>query len=398
MQIAVPAAAILATQITAKATEVAPAKLVATITTSAGSGAKGTLTWAIAQKAGHAMTLVKIKIAAAIILAVGVVGVGTGTAIKLAGEAPSFPTAPIALPAKSAESAVPGDAQIARWDVVLTDSVARTIDSLGTPVQTASKDYRAMIFDGATLRGALAGRIGNRGVIPDPDGLGFALNVEYGDRLYFPATMQAYFENPQKSGIYFLTQSVDEINDLFQRSGSGLKLKLDDHGPHVQAGTAGPNGVQWTTYPNSAISFDGQLAAGEAVGFLGKFSRARGSNVNHLIVFEAFHAAAGESFVNQTDSGWWIRHGPATAASMVRCGVRMVRRFDARCLPNGSAIPDRFGRRQDRAARRTLPSFSVARMLVGHAGQSDKGYGRHDYDVRRSTERTMGAGLCNRPW
>jgi hypothetical protein len=93
----VPSAAILASQLAARGSEAAPAHLVQTLTASAGAAAKGTFIGAIAQKAGHTMTWIKIKMAATIIAAVGVAGAGTGTLVKLAADHET-PPAPMAAP------------------------------------------------------------------------------------------------------------------------------------------------------------------------------------------------------------------------------------------------------------------------------------------------------------
>ena len=89
----VPAVAVLATQLATRGSEAAPAHLVQSITaTAATATAKGTFVGTIAQKASHAMTLMKIKIAAAIIAAIGVAGAGAGnTWVALATAASGTP-------------------------------------------------------------------------------------------------------------------------------------------------------------------------------------------------------------------------------------------------------------------------------------------------------------------
>jgi RNA polymerase sigma factor (sigma-70 family) len=316
-----PSAAMLATQMTAKATQAAPANLVVSIAASAGAVGKGMPANALARNTSRAMTFAKIKFAAALVLMLIVAGAGVGAAISVARRSRSVSAVVSLSPSAAAqpasgpdESTIPGELQVARWDAILTDPVAQTLSALGTPVESASRDYRAILFNGETLRGALAGLIGGRGAIPDPDGLTFAA-FNGNDRPSFPfPPRQVVLLNPLNSGIYFLTQPVNETNDVLERDAGGLNLKLDERSRLVQAGAAEPNGIaRYTDHPNSAISFDGRLAEGEAIGFLGTFSRAGRSNVDHLIVFETFRATADEeeNFLHQMDCGWWIRHGPA---------------------------------------------------------------------------------------
>jgi hypothetical protein len=125
----VPAVAVLTAQLAARGSEAAPAHLVQSIAASAGAAAaKGTFIGAIAQKASHAMTWVKIKFAATIIAAIGVAGAGTGTLVTLAqeGEAPPPKAAAVAPPATvpSAQSEQNGPTLIT---LHVTDADARDV-------------------------------------------------------------------------------------------------------------------------------------------------------------------------------------------------------------------------------------------------------------------------------
>jgi RNA polymerase sigma factor (sigma-70 family) len=87
----------LAAQLAARGQEAAPAALPGLIIAAAGAAAKGTLIWAIAQKAQHAMTWIKIKIASAVAAAVILTGAGTTAVVVIAGTGQSQTPAPVVL-------------------------------------------------------------------------------------------------------------------------------------------------------------------------------------------------------------------------------------------------------------------------------------------------------------
>ncbi len=98
---AAPAESALCAQLLARATEPAPAHLVHSIAAGGGGVAKGTIAWAIAKKAGDAMTWIKVKIAAAVVAVSVAAGGGTATIVVLAqsqSQAPPPPPAAHASP------------------------------------------------------------------------------------------------------------------------------------------------------------------------------------------------------------------------------------------------------------------------------------------------------------
>jgi len=100
---AVPVESALCAQLLARASEPAPAHLVHVIAAGGGGVAKGTITWAIAKKAGDAMTWIKVKIAAAVVAASVAAGAGTTTIVVLAqSQSQTSPPPPPAAPAAPA--------------------------------------------------------------------------------------------------------------------------------------------------------------------------------------------------------------------------------------------------------------------------------------------------------
>ena len=325
---AAPAVAVLASHLSTKAIEAAPAKVVETIVASLVSGAKGTAAGTIASKTVHAMTLVKIKVAAAILLTIGAVGVGTGTVIKLASEM-SLPIGPTpapslnASPTQSAQGTVhvvrlapegqfPGETQLVQWSVLLSDSVTAAIRPTGRPVQTASTGYQAYLFNGGMLRADLALNMRGTNVIADANSMQFAFPAGP-DRLLYPNNIGQILEiNPQNSGIAFLNNPYSGASDI-QRVGDGLQMKLDFRQIALRAGAAGlQNNLNWGPELRTSIQFDGPLALGDALGLLARLVAPGGKAINCLIVFETFHLRSQEPLLNEHSSAWWIVHGPQT--------------------------------------------------------------------------------------
>jgi RNA polymerase sigma factor (sigma-70 family) len=94
---AVPAVGVLATELAARGSEVAPAQLVLVVSAvGLESAAKGKFSWDLAQRTAKMMRWIKIKAAASLIAVVGVVGAGTTGIIVMAswnGRASSPPAA-----------------------------------------------------------------------------------------------------------------------------------------------------------------------------------------------------------------------------------------------------------------------------------------------------------------
>jgi RNA polymerase sigma factor (sigma-70 family) len=114
---AAPVESALCAQLLARASEPAPVHLVHAIATAGGGVAKGTIIWAIARKAGDAMTWIKVKIAALVIAATVVAGGGTATIVVLAqGQSqgqPPPPPPPAAVPAAAPQAAASPEDQAA---------------------------------------------------------------------------------------------------------------------------------------------------------------------------------------------------------------------------------------------------------------------------------------------
>jgi RNA polymerase sigma factor (sigma-70 family) len=102
----VAGAAALSAALSARASEAAPAHLAAAAAAAPTNLGSGSVGWTLAREAGRAMTLAKLKIAAAIVATAAVVGAGTTTVLVLA-DNQSPTTAPPAPQSQSSRPALP---------------------------------------------------------------------------------------------------------------------------------------------------------------------------------------------------------------------------------------------------------------------------------------------------
>jgi RNA polymerase sigma factor (sigma-70 family) len=320
---AVPAVAVLGAQLLAKGTEAAPVAIVEKLVGLSTAGTKGALAGSIAAKTGQAMTLLKLKLAAAVVLAVGVaLGGAVGVHILVAaGEATPPPPAPRPGMVQSANAAVPvapaideaqgpGQIRAVRWDAILSDAVVAAIQPMLKPEQTSSKLYQTFRANPAQLRQTLAGLHSPRDVIPDNYGLNFS-QVMYADYLTFPGEFgQIFFRDPQDTGMFVISDPTLGKESL-NRVNGGLQLKLNFPKVVLHASrTVGRDSTGWGPAENASFQFDGKLAPGEALVYLGRLRTGGMQRLNHLLVYETFNARPEEAFVAQSDCGWWIANGP----------------------------------------------------------------------------------------
>jgi len=211
----------------------------------------------------------------------------------------------------------PGAILIARWYALLDDKSAASIEALGTPKESGSKLYHAMIFSATALRNALAQASGRKDVLATGREVDFGKSQPWDKRveidpsffirlmarspmrvtLEFDPSSPAVFDGfdpPDQNGIHIVLNHPD------------LKLRLTEL-PQTEAATTQPS--------EQAIIFDGSLKAGEALAFFGTYTGASGTNYHNLIVWEAFRAEEWEtsSFVGGASgipTDWWLANGP----------------------------------------------------------------------------------------
>jgi RNA polymerase sigma factor (sigma-70 family) len=337
----VPAVAVLAVHLAARASEAAPAQLVATIAAGGGAAGNATTIGLIAQKASNAMKLYQLKIAAMVLAAVGVTGAATGAGIILSAghrqagaiEATAAePIPPATNPAVIAiapagdfvaESNVAGQVQLARWDVILDDAGAAAIKKIAKPIATESKVYEAMECGGAELRGTVAMAMAAGDLLTAARSLRFAnpasFRVPNETRLWSGTTSNLSLRfNPSNrtaaNASFDVTGDSNSHNDLFDRiPGDKLQIKLSHPDFRLDLSERTARGWRVGSSDLASIVCDIQLPAGNALIFIGELTGNTGVTVHHLVVWESFKATNNQAslFGFQTDEKWWCLNGPA---------------------------------------------------------------------------------------
>jgi hypothetical protein len=249
----------------------------------------------------------------------------------------------------------PGAVLVARWYALLDDNAATAVKALGTPKESDSKLYHAMLFKAAALRDAVA-RANNRKEV-----LATGREVDFGksqpgdnrmeiDPSFFirlmarsprrvtleidPSTPAVFdqFDPPDQDSVHIVLQHPD------------LKLTLTELPPKANSATQ-PS--------EQAIMYDGQLKPGEALGFLGTYTGASGTNYHHLVVWEAFRAedwqaSSFEGGASGIPIDWWIANGPQKMRTLADISVVWASRAKhapdnppaaySVILPNGAGV------------------------------------------------------------
>jgi RNA polymerase sigma factor (sigma-70 family) len=318
----VPAA--LVTQLAERGSAAAPSEMVGRIVSSGGSVAKSTMAGAIAQKAAGAMLMVKLKIAALVLVVLGVAGtgivlgvIGRGPVKRVDLQTPAVvapaggpAAAPVALVGEESEAQATGMVQLVQWDLILNDAGAAAIGSVGQAVASGSKVYQAMLCEGAELRNAVASAMGNGEVVRTSQQVSL---VDLGLSLGEQSSQLQFQYLPEDGKPFFLALATSRSHeDKFDRIGAErvhVKLNHPDLNFGVQD-VANSNAGR----TRGGIVFDGELAAGDAVAFLAKVPGSSGTAYYHLVVWETFKALPAQMSAMDVphDSGWWCEHGPGT--------------------------------------------------------------------------------------
>ncbi len=314
----------LAVQLAQHGTQAAPAEIVQRIVTSGASAAHGTIAGVIAQKAAGAMLMVKVKIAAVVLVVLGVVGAGiavgiikiaTTTRPVLSMQGVVAPVAepvaaPVALTGEESEAQATGMVQLVRWDLILNEAGAAAVRRVGLPLVSKSKVYQAMLSEGPKLRQAVAGAMANGEVVRTSNQVSL-IDLNSGDQEKSPQLMFQY--DPEDGKPFFSVLTASQLReDKFDRIGAErvhVKLNHPDLNFGVQDVARSNAGRM-----HGGIVLDAEWRAGIAVAFLAKVPSSSGTAYYHLVVWEAFKALPAQMSVMDMphDSGWWCQHGPGT--------------------------------------------------------------------------------------
>jgi hypothetical protein len=208
------------------------------------------------------------------------------------------------------EAQVPGEIQIARWDMLLNQAGADAVKKVGTPVDTKSELYQGMTCNGFEIRQAVADAMTNGGVEQAGRNLTYGQSFNGNDNLNIPQGLNlTYYNNPARNGLR-MSAFFQQSNDSFQRhAGDALHVTLNESQFNGQMITG--NRPTQIKVP-ATIQYDGDLSAGQAVAFIAPLTSGT-QTYYQLTVWETFHAVPEvmQMFQMERNSGWWCQNGPS---------------------------------------------------------------------------------------
>ena len=314
----------LVTQLAERGSTAAPSAMVGRIVSSGRLATKGTMAGAIAKMVAGARLVVKLKIAALVLvvlgmagtgIVLGVVGKGAGKGVDLQTPAVVAPVAgpvaaPVALAGEESEAQVTGMVQLVQWDLILNDAGATAVGSVGQAVASGSKVYQAMLCEGAELRHAVAGAMGNGEVVRTSNQVSL---VDLGLSLGEQSPQLQFQYQPEDGKPFFFALAASQLHeDKFDRIGAErVHMKLNHPDLNFAVQDLADSNLRRTRGGNGIV-FNGELAAGDAVAFLAKVPGSSGKAYYHLVVWETFKALPAQMSAMDVphDSGWWCEHGP----------------------------------------------------------------------------------------
>ncbi len=350
-----PEAGSLGVMLGARALHVAPVGLVQKIVAGAAGVAKGSLAHAIAQSGARWMWWAHAKIVGGVVAGAGAMVIA-GAWAAIEARQPSAPsvavseiTAPASAPRVMAststvvpadpdadESRVPGQIQVARWDMLLDASELPALRKNAMPLQSASNIYDAYRIKGTDLRAAIRKAI-NAGTLirgSNEMEIASAWNPDHVSLNFFTPVYFQHMDDP--STPIMILGGSNLQNDLFQRtSDNHLHLKLDHPDFQVKIAELTRN-TRWIEQPGQAIAYEGDLSPGEAAVFLGQLPPVNGRNFVHVVAWETFQADAKEMELapEERDARWWCVNGP----SQLRRWADAARAWTAQA-PEHSTVP-----------------------------------------------------------
>jgi RNA polymerase sigma factor (sigma-70 family) len=297
-RLAVPAAAVLATQMAGRMVEAAPVELVAKLVTSAGAAGGKTFAGAIASKTGISLLTSKLKIAAIFLLALSMAGAASTAAIKIFAQssppvAPASPALPN--PPQAAGAAIAGDTgtlpvsaegsvQILRYGILIDDDGLNIIKQINPqPIQGPSKLFQAMICDTAAFHSAISQLLAGSGLEAMSTMHGYDSYIwSAADRgevsLGFDEAAESGFPSLQGGGLGSVhSHLIDPDHRAISINFPAVKITLaEDQKTSKQV--------------TGSVAYDGILTAGQSLIFLADIPGPSGRIHHELAVFEAIKA------------------------------------------------------------------------------------------------------------
>ena len=206
------------------------------------------------------------------------------------------------------------DIQVARWDILLNDNGMDPFDQLNHKgVETTSKGYRAGIYNASELRAAVITTKGLGGLEGGNQNVCVSQNNGGGPQRFMNRGFYfSYYGGPNpKTGI----QGNSDGNETVEATadGSHAHLHIDYQQMQLQLWERDANRRQQMTQQKDplSINYDGQLAPGEAIGFIAQL-KGTGGSFYHLVVWESFKSQQRymQFFQNINSPEIWCQMGP----------------------------------------------------------------------------------------
>jgi hypothetical protein len=247
------------------------------------------------------------------------------------------------------EAQVPGQVQLARWDMLLNQAGADAVKKVAQPADSTSKTFAAMTANGFELRQALADAITNNGVEHVSQNMAYAQS--YGDpsgsSLMIPQGMFLnYYNNGRsqnRSNIQLSGNAQQSADSVLREAGDKIKIKLNEQQFNMQINEGGRNSTR--VRGTMSIQYDGELNPGDAVLMLAPITAPSKTVYYELIVWETFKAdsAAIQLFQNERDSGWWCQNGPAK----LRKWAAVASIWEAQASHEAEKVPAKYIKKLD---------------------------------------------------
>jgi len=248
-----------------------------------------------------------------------------------------------------------GGILVARWDALLDEKLAASIEALGTPRKSESKLYYAIMFDAQALRGALAQARGQKDLLATAREVNFGKSRPWDKHIEIDPSffINLIARTPKRVWL----QSNEHSEAVFDRfdppDQNSIHIVLNHANLMLQLTELPQRGTPTTQPGEQAIMFDGPLKPGEALGFLAIYTGASGTKYHHLVVWEGFRAedwqtSSFEQGVSGIPTNWWIANGPQKMRALVDVAVVWASRAKhapdnppsafSVILPNGAGV------------------------------------------------------------
>ena len=204
--------------------------------------------------------------------------------------------------------------QVCRWDVIINESGFESLDAVDTKtIDTKSAVYQGAIYKADDLRGFINATAA--GGLESTNQM--MANTQNGGNGIYYMPQQLYFNYYRGQASHLGLQGNPEGNENYSTGDAGhihVVLDYTSFNSQVYEAAANGNGSRTTTAfdKKAMISYDGQLAPGDALVFSATITTKAGASFRHLIVWEAFKSNQRyqQSFQMVDDPQRWCQLGP----------------------------------------------------------------------------------------